>query len=143
MNGGEIRRRRKTRDSTVGTVLVVVVAAIAVRTFILDAAVVEGKSMLPHYRNDSVVLILKTAYGIRSIRGKYVVCWRLPERGDVVAAQRPDSQKMVIKRIGEIRGDTGAPEYFLIGDNAIESIDSRDFGPVPLDAVVGKVIPQR
>lgn len=143
MNEEATRHKRRTHDSTVGIIVVVVLAAFAVRTFVLDAAVVEGKSMLPHYRNNSVVLILKTAYGIRGIGGEYVVRWRLPERGDVVAALRPDTQKMVIKRIGEIRGDTGSPEYFLIGDNGIESIDSRDFGLVPFDAIVGKVIPQR
>ncbi len=143
MNDETARHRKKKRDGTASTVIVVVLAAFAVRTFVLDAAVVEGKSMLPHYRNDSVVLILKTAYGIRGVRGKYVVRWKLPERGDVVAALRPDSRKMVIKRIGEIRGGADSPEYFLIGDNGIESVDSRDFGPVPFDAVVGKVIPQR
>jgi signal peptidase I len=64
MNGA-VRHRKKKLDSTAVTVILVVVAAIAVRIFVLDAAVVEGKSMLPHYRNGKVVLILKAAYGIR------------------------------------------------------------------------------
>jgi len=142
MNGA-VRHRKKKLDSTAVTVILVVVAAIAVRIFVLDAAVVEGKSMRPHYRNGKVVLILKAAYGIRGFWGNYVVRWRYPLPGDVVAALRPDCQDMVIKRIGEIRGGRDSPEYFLIGDNGIESIDSRDFGLVPFDAIVGKVIPQR
>ena len=28
-------------------------------------------------------------------------------------------------------------QYLVLGDNASESLDSREFGPVPLDAVVG------
>lgn len=31
----------------------------------------------------------------------------------------------------------GPDELFVLGDNASESLDSREFGPVPLDAVVG------
>jgi signal peptidase I len=29
---------------------------------------------------------------------------------------------------------------FLVGDNTRDSYDSRDFGPVPMDAVIGKVV---
>lgn len=138
-----VRHAWKKLDSPALTLILVVVAAFLVRTFILDAAVVEGKSMLPHYRNGRVVLIFKAAYGIRGVGGKYLVCWKHPPRGDVVAAVRPNSREIVIKRIGEIRGDGGSSEYFLIGDNGIESIDSRDFGLVTLNAIIGKVVPQR
>jgi signal peptidase I len=138
-----VRHAGRKPDGLALTLILVVAAAILVRTFILDAAVVEGKSMLPHYRNGRVVFIFKAAYGIRGIGGKYLVCWKHPPRGDVVAALRPNSGEMVIKRIGEVRGDRGPPEYFLIGDNGIESIDSRDFGLVTLNAIIGKVLPQR
>lgn len=33
----------------------------------------------------------------------------------------------------------GAQEYFLVGDNRPHSHDSRAFGPVPLDNIVGRV----
>jgi len=139
----EVRHGRKRFDGTAVTILLVVVAAVLVRLFILDAAIVEGKSMLPRYRNGEVVLILKAEYGIRGFFGGYALRWGHPRPGDVVAAVRPDSKEMVIKRIGEVRGDRSSPEYFLIGDNGIESIDSRDFGLVPLNAIIGKVLPQR
>ena len=41
----------KKFDSLMITILAIVVVAFLVRFFILDAAIVEGKSMLPYYRN--------------------------------------------------------------------------------------------
>jgi signal peptidase I len=133
----------KSFDSTLITVVLVVIVAILLRFFVADAAIVQGRSMLPHYRNGEVVFIFKAAYGIRLPSGRYIVHWGCPVRGEVVAALRPDKKETVIKRIGEIREQQSIPSYFLIGDNGIESIDSRDFGLVSFDALVGKVIPQR
>ena len=53
------RPEAKKLDSVMITILVVIFMAFLVRFFLLDAAVVEEKSMLPHYRNGQVVLILK------------------------------------------------------------------------------------
>lgn len=30
--------------------------------------------------------------------------------------------------------------YFLMGDNRVNSLDSRDFGPIPADQIVGRVV---
>jgi len=142
-----MKRGRKsggcTIDGAVVTILIVVVVAIFARNFVIDAAVVQGKSMLPRYRNGEVVIILKATYGLRSNSHGYFVRWANPVKGDVVAAVQPFTREVIIKRIGEIRSDEISPHYFLVGDNSLESIDSRDFGLVPLSSLIGKVIPQR
>jgi len=125
------------------TIAAVVALAVFARMFVIDAAVVQGKSMLPRYRGGEVVILVKAAYGLRSPGGRYVIRWGQPREGDVVAAVRPDTGERVIKRVGEIRGGRESPQYFLVGDNGLESIDSRDFGPLPLDDIIGKVLPQR
>ncbi len=38
-----------------------------------------------------------------------------------------------------VRYDLAADEYFVMGDNLSESQDSRDFGPILLQGVIGKV----
>jgi signal peptidase I len=34
----------------------------------------------------------------------------------------------------------GPDEYFLMGDNRLNSLDSRNFGPIPASQIVGRVI---
>lgn len=65
--------------------------------------------------------------------------------GDVVVAARPGEQDLtLVKRIvglGErFEGPLTGPAVWLTGDNPGRSTDSRDFGPVPLSAVAGKVV---
>jgi type IV secretory pathway protease TraF len=36
--------------------------------------------------------------------------------------------------------DLTADAFFLLGDNPSESIDSRDYGAVPIEAVSGRVL---
>ena len=33
----------------------------------------------------------------------------------------------------------GADQYFVLGDNRLNSLDSRSFGPIPADQIVGRV----
>lgn len=83
---------------------------------------VVGESMLPLLPPGSVV----------------VVHWAARVRlGDVVVARRPDRPGLlVIKRVTRREGD----RWWIQGDNADASDDSRVFGAVPADAVVGRVV---
>jgi signal peptidase I len=122
-----------------GLILVAVVLfALAVKAFVLDAAVVEGRSMLPLLAPGAIVLVLRCAYGLRLPSGSgYLLRWAEPKVGQVVAASNPRDGKSVVKRVASL--DSGGL-VFLAGDNAPESVDSRDYGPVSLGAVRGRVI---
>jgi signal peptidase I len=127
--------------------VLIVFALFLARTFLADFAVVQGRSMLPSLRSGDIVFILKAAYGLRNPFGGYFFLWGDPRDRDIVAASRPDTGKAVIKRVrveGEIIANAegrerGEASYYLLGDNKYESIDSREFGPVPMNNILGRV----
>ncbi|MEO3862351.1 signal peptidase I [Acrocarpospora sp. B8E8] len=95
---------------------------------------VHGPSMHPHLNAGDRVIIARRP-------SNYA-------RGDVVVITRPDSPGQIIKRIAAVAGDRfpGGLEavppnhVFVPGDNLPSSMDSRHFGFVPMDRVVGRMI---
>lgn len=73
---------------------------------------------------------------------------RWPKRGSIVVFREPGSGILAIKRVAAGPGDRvriaegvlylGDDEAWLLGDNAGASIDSRRYGPVGLDALLGR-----
>lgn len=64
-----------------------------------------------------------------------VLCWFFKLKvGDIVAIEVHG--KKMVKRIHYIRGR----EVIVIGDNKKESTDSRKFGPIKKEQIIGKVI---
>ena len=60
-----------------------------------------------------------------------------PTPGDIVVAEHPYRAGLVlIKRLDRIEPE-GA---ILLGDNECATTDSRDFGPVPLHRLLGRVV---
>jgi hypothetical protein len=73
---------------------------------------------------------------------------RWPRRGSVVVFHEPESGLLAIKRVAAGPGDhvrisagilhLSPDQAWLLGDNGASSIDSRRYGPVGLDALVGR-----
>ncbi len=58
-----------------------------------------------------------------------------PEVGDVVVLKHPFNDLVIIKRIVSIVPDG----IMVMGDNTIESSDSRSFGALTFDRLLGRV----
>ena len=115
-----------------------VAIAIALKVFVLDIVIVQGRSMLPTLVPGDVVLVVKAYYGLRSpLSGRYWLRWHTPQPGDLVVVQQPNHQLDIIKRCDTVHQN----EVFVLGDNYENSIDSRAFGPVSRDMVRGKALP--
>jgi signal peptidase I len=112
------------------------VAALLMKFFLFDFMVTEGSSMTPAIRSGAVLVVLRLAYGFRPPGAKgYLLRWSAPKAGDVVVFLTPAGDTAV-KRCGVRKGDD---TFFALGDNNRESYDSRFYGPVPVDRIIGKV----
>ena len=163
-------RSRKIRPGW--AILVAALLCVAAKAFVIDAAVVEGRSMRPTFEPGSLVLILRCAYGLPSPWGSgYLFRWASPRRGDIVAAASPRDGLPVVKRVAAVGPESlsvaasrllglgldaplspdqeerigpsleiPARSLLLLGDNPAESVDSRDYGAVAIEAVSGRVL---
>lgn len=131
-----------------GLGLVVVLAAVAIWVRRrLVAVTVTGNSMLPRLGPGTRVLVRRTRDGVA--------------RGDIVVFARPRTTERawMIKRVLAVPGDPvprreapvlwGHPgdliparHLVVIGDNPAESYDSREFGYLRAEALLGVVVGQ-
>jgi nickel-type superoxide dismutase maturation protease len=86
---------------------------------------VKDRSMEPSIGEGEYVVINRLAYLLRK-----------PRPGDIVVVRHPKEERFLIKRIAEVE----AGGFIVVGDNEEYSIDSRQFGPVSRDMIVGKVL---
>jgi len=159
-----------------------VVLALFIRTFVVQAFKIPSGSMLPTLQIGDHLLVNKFLYGIRiPIVGKRIFPLREPHRDDVIVFVYPqDPSKDFIKRVKGLPGETieirnkvlyvdgkvveddnafyeNTPErmaraprdnfgpflvpegtVFVMGDNRDHSHDSRFWGTVPIDDILGK-----
>lgn len=81
---------------------------------------IYGKSMLPVLKDSQDVLTVNWFFK--------------PKIGDIVVIKHDNIE--MIKRIKKIVSN----RVWIEGDNIEESTDSRNFGPIKIDQIVGKVI---
>lgn len=110
--------------------------------------VVQGESMEPTFIEGEKVLVSRAYWLVGPV-----------ERNDIVVIRDEDSGEMMIKRVYALSGETvdllNSPEnwsirqgefvvpegkVYLLGDNYGASQDSRHFGPVDFESIVGKVL---
>ena len=148
----------------VGWFVAVIMLALLVQTFLVEAVRVRSDSMAPSYRQGDVLVVDKATYHFRD-----------PEVNDVVVTVDPRTGETIVKRVVAVGGDTVGiddgqlilngeavfdadidnanmdgyfhgpvvvpeGEVFLLGDNRDTSLDSRAFGTVSVDDVQGRVI---
>lgn len=122
---------------TARAIIVALIAALVVKIFILDLMIAEGHSMVPAVKPGAILLVCKVFYGFRIPgSGAYLTRWKTPQRGDVVVFYTPLGE-IAVKRCGEI---PGGDVFYALGDNSLQSYDSRNYGPVPNDNIIGRVL---
>jgi signal peptidase I len=143
------------------TIVPAIAIALLINIFVAQAMVVQGPSMLPTLHYDQRVMVEKVTYrfahGPR--RGDVVIIEVQGEAEPLIKRVVALSGETVEVRDGQvfINGELleepwttqrGGPNYestlipplhvFVLGDNRGSSRDSRSFGPVALDRLVGR-----
>jgi signal peptidase I len=118
-------------------ILAAFLAALVMKFFILDFMIAEGNSMVPAIKSGAILTVYKASYGIRLPGSStYILWWGRPKEGDVVIFYTPAGE-IAVKRCGESL-DGGF--FYVFGDNSSQSYDSRNYGPIPKNHIIGKVL---
>lgn len=149
---------------TLVRILILVATTLVCFKYVLMLRKIESTSMLPTFREGSIHLINRLAYG----------SGHPPRRGDIVAVRTSGETIMYIKRVIGLPGESlaikqgtviiddaelsepyvgpgrrpwnrpprklGPDQYFVIGDNRSMAQEQHEFGAIDANRVVGKVV---
>jgi signal peptidase I len=117
-------------------ILAALIIALGMKLFLFDFMITEGRSMMPAIAPGSLLLINRAAYGLRlPWTGRYMLYWKRPRTGDIVVFKNPLGETAV-KRCAAVE-EQGV---FALGDNGPDSFDSRSYGYIQRDCILGKVV---
>ncbi len=159
-----MRSNRGRAARPLAVALIPVLVVLAVRSWLVEPFTVSSDSMEPTIPSGAVVVLFKPAAAAGLIRNGVVVAFTSPVDGrtaikrviaeegqsvairdaelfvDDVAVAEPfvDHSRIDATYFGPERVPAGS--VFVLGDNRGVSIDSRDFGAVPLTAIKGTLL---
>jgi len=138
-----------------------------VRYFLIQPFIVKGASMEPNFYESEYLIIDELTFNFRTPERGEIIVFRPPEHeeqyyikrviglpGEKVEIQNgiitiytldiPNGFVLNESYINEVTEGRdlrilGEDEYYVMGDNRDESLDSRFFGAVPLDHFIGRV----
>ena len=145
-------------------ILVVVVGAVTFFIVPMAAQVirVQGDSMAPTLQSGQLVLVNRLAYQVGAVKHGDVVVFKSPENSGIVLIKRiialPGERISINRGIISVNDERLAELYvtepgltqsgpmtmkdgtvFVLGDHRLVSNDSRDWGALPVEYIIGRV----
>lgn len=156
----------KALKEIVTLVVLAVLIVIPIRVFVAQPFVVEGLSMFPTFHNGDYLIIDELTYHLSDPARGDVIVFRYPnnpsifyikrviglpgesvsiDRG-VVTITKTDGTALTLEEPYVVAEDAtysatstlGADQYFVMGDNRPKSSDSRVWGALPKNDIIGR-----
>ncbi len=141
---------------------------IPIRYFLIQPFYVKGASMEPNFYDQEYLIVDELSFRLRGPDRGEVVVFRYPKdlseffikrvvglpgetvevnNGNVMIYNDINPNGMLLeekylegeKTFGKKRVTLGSGEYYVLGDNRDESLDSRSFGPIKEEHLIGRV----
>lgn len=165
-DSGPARQHRvpRPRDIAVLAALLLAAAVLLLRAFVATPVHIASESMAPTYDAGDVVLVSQQPPPLADLERGELVTFRSPEGGRSALKRvigLPGDQVVILDSVLHVNGRPVEEPYvdralidgyysqaytvpedsvFVLGDNRGNSIDSRDYGAVPADALLGRVL---
>ncbi|MCL2721172.1 MAG: signal peptidase I [Treponema sp.] len=117
-------------------ILLAIAVIFILKAFVFDFIIAQGQSMEPSIGSGTVLIVSRLRYGFQMpLKQRYLIRWAQPKLGEVVVFYTPMGE-LAVKRCTAIEGQN----FFAEGDNGLASYDSRAYGFVPMENIIGKVL---
>lgn len=155
---------------TAKIVIIALLIVVPIRVFLFQPFFVKGQSMGPNFENGDYLIIDELSYRLRDPQRGEVVVFKYPNnpsqrfikriiglpgetvevKDGKVAILGREGQKFTLDESGYLPGDIFTPgtaklilknnQFFVLGDNRPASSDSRGWGALPQEDIIGRVL---
>ena len=143
-----VKKKNAWREN-IEAILIAIVIALFIRTFIVQAFKIPSGSMLETLQIGDHILVNKFIYGVKIpfTDGRVLIPVKDPMRGDIVVFKYPeDPSKDYIKRVVAVAGDTVSivDKQLYVNDNAVTDQAYAMYSHVPTlaDNMMPVVVPE-
>jgi signal peptidase I len=164
------RRILRSIGELIQVALIVTAIVLPIRYFLVQPFYVKGASMEPNFEDKQYLIIDEITYRLREPQRGEICVFRYPNdpsqffikriiglpgetvtvsgghvtittlKGQTETLDESAYLASTVVTAGEKSVTLGTDEYFVMGDNRPNSLDSRIFGPVPRKNIVGRVM---